>query len=99
MSEGLSQKLITRIAREGPLPFRDFMEAALYDHEYGYYTSGRAAIGRSGDFYTSVSVGPLFGRLLARQFAEMWEMLGRPEVFDVIEQGAHDGQFARDALE
>lgn len=99
MSQGLSQSLITRIAEHGPLPFRDFMEAALYDPEHGYYSSGRAAIGRGGDFYTSVSVGSLFGRLLARQFAEMWERLGRPEVFDVVEQGAHNGQFARDALE
>ncbi len=99
MPEGLADRLAARIAREGSVPFRDFMEAALYDPDDGYYGSGRAAIGRGGDFYTSVSVGPLFGRLLARQFAEMWERLGRPHVFDVVEQGAHDGQFACDALD
>jgi SAM-dependent MidA family methyltransferase len=90
--------LQAEIARRGPIPFRDFMEAALYHPEGGYYASGRAAIGRGGDYYTSVSVGPLFGRLLARQFVEMWERLGQPADFSIVEQGAHGGEFAGDAL-
>jgi len=86
------------IGLRGPIPFRDFMEAALYHPEFGYYGSGRARIGRDGDFFTNVSVGALFGRLLARQFAEMWERLGRPAGFTIVEQGANRGDFARDAL-
>jgi len=46
-----------------------------------------------------VSVGPLFGQLLAVQFAEMWERLGKIENFVIVEQGAHHGDFARDVLE
>jgi SAM-dependent MidA family methyltransferase len=80
------------------MPFREFMAAALYHPEHGYYGSGRAAIGRRGDFFTNVSVGPLFGRLLARQFAELWESLGRPADFSIVEQGAHRGEFAGDVL-
>ena len=49
------------------------MEQALYHPAHGYYSSGRCAIGRRGDYFTSVSVGPLFGKLLAAQFAEIWE--------------------------
>ena len=94
----LEEILRDRIAHSGPLPFRDFMDAALYHPQHGYYTSGRASIGRGGDFFTSVSVGPLFGTLLARQFAEMWERLGTPGEFTIVEQGAHRGDFARDAL-
>ncbi len=75
------------------------MEQALYHPEHGYYSSGRALIGRRGDFFTSVSGGPVFGRLLCGQFAEIWEQLGRPAPFTLVEQGAHDGQFARDVLE
>lgn len=86
------------IKRDGPVTFRWFMEQALYHPEHGYYASGRAAIGRRGDYFTNVSVGPLFGRLLALQFGEMWETLGRPEPFTVVEQGAHDGKFAADVL-
>jgi SAM-dependent MidA family methyltransferase len=75
------------------------MEQALYHPEFGYYSSGQCQIGRSGDYFTNVSVGPLFGRLLAKQFAEMWELLGRPVDFTIVEQGAHHGDFARDVLE
>ncbi|MCE9610631.1 MAG: SAM-dependent methyltransferase [Chthoniobacter sp.] len=94
----LTEILRARIAAAGSIPFRNFMEAALYHPEHGYYTSGRARIGRGGDFFTSVSVGPLFGTLLAQQFAEMWERLGRPGEFTIVEQGAHHGDFARDTL-
>lgn len=90
--------LSSEIARSGPIPFRRFMELALYEPSHGYYASGHAAIGRQGDFMTSVSVGPLYGRLLASQFEEMWEKLGRPEQFDMVEQGANSGDFAHDVL-
>ena len=94
----LAAKLRNRIAEQGPIPFREFMSAALFDTEHGYYASGRAEIGKRGDFFTNVSVGALFGRLLARQFAEMWQRLGAPARWTIVEQGAHRGDFARDAL-
>src|SRR5262245_36659787 len=75
------------------------MEQALYHPEHGYYSSGHSAIGREGDYFTNVSVGPLFGKLLAAQFAEIWQELGRIDNFVIVEQGAHDGQFARDVLQ
>jgi SAM-dependent MidA family methyltransferase len=87
------------IQTRGPVTFAWFMEQALYHPEDGYYSSGRAMIGREGDYFTSVSVGSLFGRLLAAQFAEIWERLGRPTEFTIVEQGAHRGEFARDVLE
>jgi len=75
------------------------MEQALYHPEHGYYSSGRCAIGRHGDYFTNVSVGPLFGQLLAAQFAEIWERLGKTDNFVIVEQGAHHGDFVRDVLE
>lgn len=86
------------VTQRGPISFRDFMARALYDPHYGYYGSGRARVGRGGDFFTNVSVGPLFGRLLARQFAEMWQRLGEPADFTIAEQGANSGDFAADVL-
>lgn len=74
------------------------MQQALYHPEHGYYSSGRASIGRHGDYFTSVSVGPLFGQLLAAQFAQMWERLDQIDNFVIVEQGAHHGDFARDVL-
>src|SRR5262245_54532298 len=95
----LAESLRQEIAQRGPIPFRDFMERALYDPAHGFYGAGRAVIGRGGDFFTNVSVGPLFGILLARQFEEMWQRLGAPERFTIVEQGAHRGDFSRDVLE
>jgi SAM-dependent MidA family methyltransferase len=98
MPATLTEIIRSEIAARGPMPFRRFMELALYHEEHGYYASGRAIIGRRGDFFTNVSVGPLFGRLLARQIAEMWRVLGAPASFTIIEQGAHGGELAVDVL-
>lgn len=87
------------IRERGPVTFRWFMEQALYHPAHGYYSSGRCVIGRHGDYFTNVSVGSLFGRLMARQFFEIWKQLGRPQIFTIVEQGAHDGDFARDVIE
>ena len=95
----LIRSIRAEIEKQGPISFARFMHQALYHHKHGYYSSGRCAIGRKGDYFTNVSVGPLFGEFLAAQFAEMWERLGSVEDFTIIEQGAHDGQFARDVLE
>jgi SAM-dependent MidA family methyltransferase len=75
------------------------MEQVLYHPEHGYYSSGRCAIGRNGDYFTNVSVGPLFGQLMVVQFAEIWKRLGKIDNFVIVEQGAHDGQFALDVLQ
>jgi len=82
----------------GRLPFAQVMELALYHPEHGYYGAEPRKIGRQGDFFTSVSVGPLFGHLLAMRALQEWQALGEPEDFTIIEQGAHDGQLAEDVL-
>jgi SAM-dependent MidA family methyltransferase len=95
----LIELIRTEIRNRGPQPFAWFMEQVLYHPEYGYYSSGRCAIGRKGDYFTNVSVGPLFGQMMLAQFAEIWEQLGKIDNFVIVEQGAHDGQFARDVLQ
>jgi len=95
----LVQFIRETIRARGPQSFAWFMHQALYHPEHGYYSSGRCAIGRRGDYFTNVSVGPVFGQLLAVQFAEIWEHLGKIDNFIIVEQGAHHGEFARDVLE
>lgn len=90
--------LCDRIAQEGPLTFADFLAAALYQPELGYYACHPRQIGRAGDFFTSVSVGPLFGQLLARRFLREWNDRGQPAHWRIIECGAHDGKLAADVL-
>jgi len=94
----LTDDLIERIARHGPLTFAAFMEACLYHPEHGYYTRRVLAPGPR-DYVTSPEVGPLFGRLLAWQLREMWERMGQPARFDLVECGAGRGALAGEILE
>jgi SAM-dependent MidA family methyltransferase len=94
----LIQIIRDQIENNGPQSFAWFMQQALYHPKHGYYSSGRCHIGRKGDYFTNVSVGPLFGQLLASQFSEIWDRLGKVNDFFIVEQGVHDGQFARDVL-
>jgi SAM-dependent MidA family methyltransferase len=91
-------ELRRRIDRAGTIGFDEFMAAALYHPRGGYYAVPTPRTGQRGDFFTSVSVGPVFGRLLAAQFADMWDQLGRPADFTLVEQGASDGQLMADVL-
>ena len=81
-----------------PLRFDDFMELALYGEPGGFYSSGRGAGRRGGDFLTSVEVGPLFGHLVARLADRCWEALGRPTDFTLLDAGAGRGTLARSVL-
>ena len=73
------------------------MELALYHPKFGYYEEHNLSIGKSGDFFTSVSVGNLFGTLLARQFCDWLIPLPASRV-RIIEIGAHEGRLAVDIL-
>ena len=94
----LRELIIERIHTVGPLTFADYMKLALYHPEHGYYSRAEKRSGRAGDFFTSVDLGPLFGELLAGQFAEMWRILGILE-FDLVEVGAGSGWLSRDILD
>ena len=102
MTSPLADLIRAEIGQHGAIPFARFMELALYHPEHGYYERGPANVGRRGDFYTSVSVGPLFGELLAGQFAQWAESGVRSQesgaAFQIVEAGAHDGRLAADIL-
>jgi len=95
----LRQKIEQEIHERGPIPFSRYMELCLYHPELGYYSRNAEQFGRAGDFYTSSDVHKVFGRLLARQFEEMWRALNSPERIDVIELGPGRGLFAQDVLD
>ncbi len=94
----LASLLHRQILQSGKVSFAEFMAQALYHQQYGYYMVPRDRIGKSGDFFTSSSVNALFGRLVARQLAEMDGILpGRG--FQIVEQGAGEGHLALDVLD
>jgi SAM-dependent MidA family methyltransferase len=99
------EKIAGETGRTGVIPFSRFMELALYCPDCGFYEKEKDNVGRRGDFFTSVSVGSLFGELLAFQFAE-WagaelkrerRGAGAGRV-RLVEAGAHDGRLAGDVL-
>lgn len=95
-SSPLQQLIIERIQREGPLTFAEYMRMALYEPGYGYYVSGQAKMGWSGDYFTSADVSVLFANCLGRQLYRFWEIHKRPAPFLVLEQGAGRGQLAEE---
>jgi SAM-dependent MidA family methyltransferase len=94
----LRQKIEQEIRSHGPIPFSRYMELCLYDPDLGYYSRDTEQFGKAGDFYTSSDVHAVFGRLLARQFDEMWRALGSPQQIELIELGPGRGLFAQDVL-
>lgn len=74
------------------------MELALYHPEQGYYATRAREIGAKGDFFTSPHLGADFGELLTEQFVQMWQILGQPQPFTLVEMGAGQGVIAGDVL-
>jgi SAM-dependent MidA family methyltransferase len=95
----LREKIVQEIRERGPIPFSRYMELCLYDPELGYYSRTAGQFGKAGDFYTSSDVHAVFGRLLARQFEEMWRVLGSPAQIEILELGPGRGLFAQDVLD
>lgn len=94
-------KIIQHQIQQSPqqrITFAEFMNLALYHPQQGYYATGKVNIGDRGDFFTSPHLGADFGELLAKKFAELWETMGRPSPFHLVEMGAGQGLLAVDIL-
>lgn len=79
--------LADEIRRNGAIPFRRFMESALYHPEHGYYRRPRDPFGKGGDFYTAAQLQPVFGILMAARIRRIHAAMGAPEDFTVVELG------------
>ncbi len=93
--EELQDVIVERIKSSGPVTFRAFMEAALYEPKLGYYASDEKRIGRAGDYYTSPTSTPLFGKLIARWLTKRFAELDS-DVCSVVEMGAGPGVLSAD---
>ncbi len=93
----LAKKLAARIAAQGPLTLQEYMEACLYDPEYGYYKK-RGPLGRGGDFITAPEISQVFGELIGLWAGETWRIAGQPHEVRVIELGPGRGTLMADAL-
>jgi SAM-dependent MidA family methyltransferase len=92
VSEQARDAVRRAILDRGPISFAEFMEIALYGPG-GYYEGH--PVGERGDFVTSPHVHPVFATFVAEALAQMWELLGSPDPFRLIEVGAGDGTLAQ----
>ena len=97
--KSLRQVIVDDIRARGPIPFSRYMELCLYHPQLGYYSRAKEQFGKAGDFFTSSDVHAVFGRLLARQFDEMWRAMGSPGRVDIVELGPGRGLFAQDVVD
>jgi SAM-dependent MidA family methyltransferase len=102
-NDSLSVRLRARIERAGPISFRDWMQAALYDERDGYYCRpGLVRQGRAGDYRTAPESSPLFAATFAwyfsKLFADLFFELGSPPIWTIFEAGAGEGEFAHGVL-
>ena len=93
----LSRKLKEQIAHRGPITVGEYIRQCLYDPEHGYYVH-RPAIGRDGDFITSPEISQIFGELIGLWAVVVWQQMGAPKAFNLIEYGPGRGTLMRDAL-
>ena len=93
-SERLLARMREAIATDGWLSFARYMELALYAPALGYYSGGARKFGSAGDFVTAPEISPLFGRVLARQLAEVLDQSGKA----LLELGAGTGRLAAQIL-
>lgn len=95
----LAARLRERIRVAGPLTFREWMGAALYDEREGYYQRrGAVRWGRAGDYRTAPERSTLFAATFARYFTQLYEELNRPRVLHLLEAGGGAGHFAHGVL-
>jgi len=86
VAEFLREKIATA---GGPISFAEYMHHALYAPGLGYYSAGTTKFGEAGDFVTAPEVSPVFGRVLARQCAEVMAEIDSPSI---LEFGAGSGR-------
>ena len=97
----LQEKLMEKIT-ESPsksISFYDYMESALYDPQFGYYSRPVEKIGKQGDFYTSSSVGSVFGETVGDVLLEMAQALSDEFPAYLIEFGGGTGDFMLQVLQ
>jgi SAM-dependent MidA family methyltransferase len=81
------------------ITFAEYMDLVLYHPQHGYYASNAARIGESGDFLTSPHLASDFGEMIAIQLHQIWQILGKPSRFTIVEMGAGQGLLASQILE
>ncbi|CAM9572551.1 unnamed protein product [Phaeothamnion confervicola] len=94
----LVKELEMLIKMRGPIPVAEYMKQALQHPRHGYYMQERPQIGRQGDFVTAPEISQVFGELIGVWCVAVWESMGRPAQFELVEMGPGKGTLMQDLL-
>ena len=97
MQTHTDQKIRDLIKNNGRITFAEFMEIVLFYPNLGYYTSGINITDL--DYYTAPTTHPSFGALLAFQLKQVWDLIGQPDQFHILEMGSGSGMLRQTILE
>jgi NADH dehydrogenase [ubiquinone] 1 alpha subcomplex assembly factor 7 len=93
----LAEKIAATIRAAGPISIADFMVMCLADPEHGYYMR-KEPFGQAGDFITAPEISQMFGELVGLWAVAVWEMMGGPRPFALVELGPGRGTLMADML-
>jgi SAM-dependent MidA family methyltransferase len=82
-----------------PISFDKHMDLCLYHPDLGYYAQVPTQVGKDGDFFTSVSCGPLFGQIIADVITRWWKNAHIAGPWRIIEIGPNNAALAIDVLD
>lgn len=93
----LEHRIKAIVRMDGPMSVFDYMGICLGDPEHGYYMA-REPFGAAGDFVTAPEVSQMFGEVIGAFLIDVWERLGRPAPFHLVEFGPGRGTLMADLL-
>ncbi len=87
----------SEIETQGPMRMDRYMDLCLTHPEHGYYTTG-TPFGAAGDFITAPEIHQMFGELVGVWLIHMWQEIGQPDDFELIELGPGRGTLMADVM-
>ena len=93
----LKARIVDLIETLGPIPVSEYMALCLSDPEHGYYMT-RDPFGRGGDFTTAPEISQMFGELIGFYVVNLWQQMGSPKAFTLLEPGPGRGTLMADML-
>ncbi len=86
-----------QIRANGPISVANFMGLCLTHPTKGYYKSADP-LGAKGDFVTAPEITQMFGEIIGFFVVNLWQQMGSPKAFTLLELGPGRGTLMADML-
>lgn len=93
----LPELIDMQIRTTGPMSVATYMGLCLTHPSKGYY-KGADPLGAAGDFVTAPEISQMFGELIGFFFVSLWQQMGSPKEFTLLELGPGRGTLMADML-